>query len=431
MSAKHSGVSAFRSGQAQPFQFFTFLRYACLNPRHLLALAMAGALAQGALAQGFEMPQDGVYKDRIDWGVIMDMSGPTTASQLPWVAGFQDYMRRLNESGGINGRKVNVLAEDDRYDASVHRIAYEKLANQTPALGLSGLGNSSAQVALMPSIRRGKIPVVGTYTSTKAGVDPVTPMFYAGFCGFKESAQVGVGYFSDTFKLKSPKVAVVHLDVASGKEYFGYVEEAVTRYKGTAKSLPIKVTAVDATSQVLEIIAMKPDFVAVQGAPNTAIILMRSMSQYGLNIPTFAGAYQGSPLVYEAIGPQAGKNFYFMSCLTPGGGDETPALKALSAAADKYGHRAEKYDVNYVGGWVVAQTVAEAIARTGPEPTRAKLVESMAKGFTVDTKGVSAPLVYTPTDHTGRMAMRPYKYDYEAKQFKAFGNYADYQKYMK
>lgn len=385
----------------------------------------------GAQAQGFERPEDGIYKDRIDWGLIMDISGPSTASQLPWVFGFQDYMRRVNEGGGIQGRKVNVLAEDDRYDAALHRVAFEKLSNQTPVLGMSGLGNSSAQVALMQAIRRGKAPVLGTYTSTKAGVDPVSPMFYAGFCGFKEMAQVGVGFFAETFNAKSPKIAVVHLDVASGKEYLGHIEEAIAKYGGSAKSVPIKVTAVDANAQVLEIMNTKPDFVAVQGAPNTAILLMRAMQQYGLQIPTFAGTYQGAPLVYEAIGPEAGKNYYFMSCLTPAGADESPAVKLMAATADKYGHSKEKFDVNYVGGWVVAQTVAEAIGRLGAEPTRAKLVESLAKGFTVDTKGISAPLAYTATDHTGRMAMRPYKYDYATKQFKAFGSYADYQKHLK
>lgn len=395
----------------------------------LLVSLVLGSVAWSAHA--FDMPADGVYKDRIDWGLIMDMSGPSAAAQMPWVNGFQDYMRKLNEAGGIQGRKINVLAEDDRYDASLHRIAYEKLASQTPALGMSGLGNSSAQVALMPSIRRGKVPVVGTYTSTKAGVDPVSPMFYAGFCGYKEMAQVGVGYFVDTFKVKAPKIAVVHLDVASGKEYFDLIDQAIRQYGGSAQSLPIKVTAVDATSQVLEIIATKPDFVALHGAPTTAILLMRAMQQYGLNIPTFAGTYQGSPVVYSAIGAEAGKNYYFMSCLTPGGGDGSAAVKDMSASADKYGHAAEKYDVNYVGGWVVAQTVAESIARLGAEPTRTKLIESMNKGFEVDTKGISAPLKYTTTDHTGRMGMRPYKYDYQTKRFKAYGDYSDYQKYLK
>ena len=39
------------------------------------ALTMA---AFGAMAQ--EIPEDGVYKDRIDWGILMDLSGPTSGS---------------------------------------------------------------------------------------------------------------------------------------------------------------------------------------------------------------------------------------------------------------------------------------------------------------------------------------------------------------
>ena len=399
------------------------------SPGRFASALLIGGLALGANA--FELPADGVYKDRIDWGLIMDITGPSAAAQVPWVNGFQDYMRKVNEAGGIHARKINVLAEDDRYDASLHRISFERLVSQTPALGISGMGNSSAQASLMPSIRQGKVPIVGTYTSTKAGTEPPTPMFYAGFCDYKGMAQVGVGYFSETLKAKAPKVAVVHLDVASGKEYFGFIEDAITKIGGSAKSLPIKVTAIDATPQVLEIIAMKPDFVAIHGAPTTAILLMKAMHQYALKIPTFAGTYQGSPTVYSAIGAEAGSNFYFVSCFTPGGADESAGVKEMSAAADKYGHSAFKDDVNYVGGWVVGQMVAESIAKVGAEPTRQKLVESMGKGFVVDTRGISPPLKYTPDDHYGPALARPYRYDYPSRKFKSYGNYADYQKYLK
>ena len=388
-----------------------------------------GGLAIGAHA--FEQPSDGVYADRIDWGVMMDMSGPASAAQLPWVNGFQAHIRKVNEAGGIHGRKVNVLAEDDRYDASLDRINYEKLVSQTPVLGISGLGNSSAQVALVPSIRRGKVPIVGTYVTTKAAVEPATPLFYGSFCGFKEMAQVGIGFFSEMTKVKAPKVAVVHLDVASGKEYFGYVEAEVGKRGGSAKSIPIKVVAADATAQVLEVINMKPDFVAVHGVPTTSILLLRAMQQYGLKIPTFAITYLGTPGVYSALGPEIGGNYYFVSCFTPGGIDEPGGIKEMAAFADKYGHSALKDDVNFVAGWVVGQLAAESIARAGPEPTREKMVEAMSKGFEVDTKGVSSALKYTRDDHLGLVVLRPYSYDYQTKKFKAFGKYSDYEKYVK
>ncbi len=391
-------------------------------------LALAGLTHS---ANAFEQPADGVYKDRIDWGVMMDLSGPTSYGQVPWVNGFKDYMRKVNEAGGIHNRKINVMAEDDRYDASLDRINYEKLANQTPVLGISGVGNSSAQVALMPSIRRGKVPIVGTYVTTKAAVEPPTPMFYGGFCGYKEMAQTAVGFFGESLKLKAPKVAVVHLDVASGKEYYGAAEAEVMRLGGVVKSMPIKVTAADTTAQVLDIIAMKPDYVTVHGVANTVILLMRSLQQYGLKIPVVGITYLGTPVVYAALGSEIGSNFYFVSCFTPGGIDEPGGPKELSAFADKYGNGAMKDDINYVAGWVVGQIAAESITRTGPEPTREKLVESMSKGFEVDTKNLAPQIKYTKDDHLGVVLLRPYTYDYQAKRYKAFGKYSDYQKYVR
>ena len=94
-------------------------------------------------------------------------------------------------------------------------------------------------------------------------------------------------------------------------------------------------------------------------------------------------------------------------------------------------HGKLKDDVNFVAGWVVGQLVAESIARVGPQPTREKLVESMNKGFEVDTKGVSSQLKYTKDDHLGLVVLRPYSYDYKNKKFQAYGKYSDYQKFVK
>ena len=400
--------------------------------------ATFGKLAVGfgfsglALAATFEQPADGVYKDRIDWGISIDMTGTASGQQVPWTRGFQAYMRKVNESGGIHQRKVNVLVEDTHYDASLERTVYEKLVNQTPVLGISGLGSSSAQAALMPAIRSGKVPILGVYAVTRAGLEPPTPMYYAAYCAPKEMAQVGVNFFAQKLGVKAPKVAIAHMDVAGGKEFADFVEAEVAKRGGSAKALPIKVGAADVTPQVLEIIAMKPDFVAVYGVPTPTILLMRTMAQYGLKIPTFSIMHLGTPQIYTALGPETGSNYHFVSCFTPGSVEEpnNTGSKEMATWADKYGFSEFKDNINFVGGWVAGRVVAEAIARIGEEPTREKLVASMDKGFELDTKGLSSPVKYTRNDKRGLIGLRPYIYDYQAKQFKAFGQYGDYVKFV-
>ncbi|MDE2455742.1 MAG: hypothetical protein KGL43_19310, partial [Burkholderiales bacterium] len=61
--------------------------------------------------------------------------------------------------------------------------------------------------------------------------------------------------------------------------------------------------------------------------------------------------------------------------------------------------------------------------------TRAKLVEAMNKGFTVESRGLAAPIVYTKDNHTGPVVLKMFGYDYGNNQYKHFGEYADYAKY--
>jgi branched-chain amino acid transport system substrate-binding protein len=398
--------------------------------RMAAALAFC-ALASTATAQGSEAPADGVYKDRVDWGVMMDLSGPASASQGIWATGFQDYMRRLNEAGGVHGRKINVLAEDSRFNPAQDKINYEKLSTQTPVIGISGMGSSSSQVSLAPTLRGGKIPIVGTYTSTKPLSEPVSPLVYGGFCGYPQMAQTGVGYYVDQLKLKAPKVMVVSIESAGGVEYAQFVQAAIAKLGGTSSLVTMKITAADVTPQVLEIIAQKPDFITIYGVPNTAILTMKAMQQYGLKIPAFGISYLLSPQIFAAMGPEAGANYNVVSCFTPGGADQSAGNKELSAFADRVGRAAMKEDINYVAGWVTAQMAAEALRKVGPDPTRAKLVESMSAGFVVDSKGLAAPITFTRDDHTGPVAFRMIGYDYGGKRFKTYGEYADYVKYTK
>lgn len=382
-------------------------------------------------AWGQDAPQDGVYKDRIDWGLLMDMSGPTSASQGIWVNGFRDYMRKINEAGGINGRRINVLAEDNRFNAATDKIAFEKLVSQTPVIAISGMGTSVSQVALAPTIKAGKVPIVGTYTATKALSEPVTPMVYNGFCGYKQMAQAGVGYHVEKLKLKAPKVVTLAIETAGGKEYHDYVAEAVGKLGGTATHLTVKVTAVDVTPQILEIMNLKPDFITVYGVSNTAILTMKGLAQYGLNIPTFGITYLGAPQMFQSMGGAAAANYKFISCFTPGGADQTPGNKALSQYADTIGRGEMKQDINYVAGWITGQMAAEALAKLGKNPTRARLIESLSKGFTVNSQGLAAPFSYTPTNNTGPVVFKLFGYDFAVNKFKAYGDFADYEKYTR
>jgi branched-chain amino acid transport system substrate-binding protein len=311
----------------------------------------------------------------------MDMSGPTSASQGIWVNGFRDYMRKINEAGGIHGRKINVLAEDNRFNPATDKIAFEKLVSQTPVIAISGMGTLCRKWPWPLPSKPVRCRLWAPIPPPKRLSEPVTPMVYNGFCGYKQMAQAGVGYHVDKLKLKSPKVVTLAIETAGGKEYHDYVAEAASKLGGSATHLTVKVTAVDVTPQILEIMKINPDFITVYGVSNTAILTMKGLAQYGLNIPTFGITYLGAPQMFQSMGSAAAANYKFISCFTPGGADQTAGNKALSQYADTIGRGDMKQDINYVAGWITGQMAADALTKLGKNPTRARLIESLSKGF--------------------------------------------------
>lgn len=399
--------------------------------RNILTAAafVSGFATTAAFAQ--ETPADGVYADRIDWGILMDMSGPTSSSQSVWVSGFRDHAAMVNEKGGINGRKLNLLVEDNRFDAATDKIAFEKLVGQTPVIAISGMGSSVSQVALSETIKSGKVPVIGTYTPTKALSEPVSPMVYNGFCSYRAMAEAGVGYMAEKLGIANPKVMTVAIETAGGKEYADFVAAAAAKVGGSATFTTMKVTAADVTPQVQQIMAEKPDFITIYGIENTAILTMKTLAQYGLETPAFGITYLGTPSVYKALGPDAGANYNFISCFTPGGADDAPGNKELVAYAEKAGNANLSANINYVAGWVAGQLAVESLQKAGENPTRESLVKALEGGFTIDSGGLAAPITYTPDNHTGPQVLKMFGYDYDAGGFKSFGDYADFEKYTK
>lgn len=102
----------------------------------------------------------------------------------------------------------------------------------------------------------------------------------------------------------------------------------------------------------------------------------------------------------------------------------------MNERADSYGHGAMKDDINYVAGWVIGQLVTEAVKAAGPDVTRERLVALLNKGFSIDSKGLSAPIAYTPDNHLGLVELKPFSYDYTTKRFTAQGTYADYARFV-
>lgn len=112
------------------------------------ALALA-ALACPALAQG-----------KIVIGVTGALTGPAAGTTAPPVDGLRIYVDRINAGGGINGRKIDLVLQDDQGQPSRAAANAKKLVtqDQVQLLILSSLSSTFAPV--VAETRRAKVPLL-------------------------------------------------------------------------------------------------------------------------------------------------------------------------------------------------------------------------------------------------------------------------------
>src|SRR5574343_368286 len=116
-----------------------------------MKLKSAIALSTLALAAGLvQAQQQGVTKDEIILGSILDQSGPLAGFGKQARMGMQLAVDELNETGGIQGRKIKLLIEDDGYDPKKAVLAAQKLVNQDKIFMMMGHIGTAQNMASMP-----------------------------------------------------------------------------------------------------------------------------------------------------------------------------------------------------------------------------------------------------------------------------------------
>ncbi len=99
----------------------------------------------------------GVTDDTIKMGLIMVKSGPVAIMGNSQAQGIKDYFRYVNEKfGGVHGRKIKLIHEDDQFKADLSLAAFKKLMMRDKVLSIITCGGTPQMVANFRNIRKYK-----------------------------------------------------------------------------------------------------------------------------------------------------------------------------------------------------------------------------------------------------------------------------------
>lgn len=347
---------------------------------------------------GYAQESRGVTDSVIKVGIIQDVTGPTAVSGINYVEGIRNYFRHIDEKGGINGRKLKVIHEDDHYSIPNAIAAFKKLVFRDKVLAILGGGGTGQMTALLSQIKKQKMPLF-TISQAEKMVMPFRRHIFIPSATYEDQIRVMVDYVMKDLKAKNPRIAMVYSDNEFGKTARDAAKIRVEKYGlKLVDQEVIGMGAVDATSQVLALKRAKANYIVIQNAVGATVALLKDARKYGYS-PVFIGIH---PAVDDTvrIAKGAAKNFigaYNFAFWH----EDTPGVREMKEITFKYKPGSKPRIVYYILGWVTAMEFVEGIKRAGKDLNGESLINGTEsiKGF--DTGGLTGPISYSSKSHKG------------------------------
>jgi branched-chain amino acid transport system substrate-binding protein len=396
-----------------------------MSIKNRIALASLGLalVAVPALAQKQYGP--GASDTEIKIGNTIPYSGPASAYGIIGKV-EAGYFKMLNESGGINGRKINYISYDDGYSPPKAVEMVRKLVEQDEVLfTVSTLGTPSNS-AIHKYMNQKKVPHLFLATGASKWNDPKDFPWTMGFNPNYQSE--GKLYAQHILRTKpNAKIAVLYQNDDYGKDYLkGFTEGLGDKAKTMiVKAVTYEVTDPTVDSQIVTLQGSGADTFFNITTPKFAAQAIRKVADIGWK-PTHylnqVSASVGSVLKPAGLEKSVGLiSMQYIKDPTDPKWANDPAMKEYFAFMKKYVPEGNPMDGSATYGMAAAQLIVQVIKQCGDNLTRENVMKQAAnlKGFQIPLALPGVTATTSPTDDAPVQTRQLVKFD--GKTWEGFG----------
>ncbi|ATG42143.1 putative amino acid binding protein [Phaeobacter piscinae] len=359
----------------------------------LVGVALAAGLAPQAMAD-----TQGVSDSEIVLGSVNDLSGIFAAVGVPAVNGANLRFEEANANGGVHGRQIRFVVEDNGYQIPRAMQGYNKLLNRDQVFAMLLSLGTPMNIAGFKLLDPKGIPNISPLTAARQMLqDPVDNKFI-GFSSYYDQVQAGVGYLAEEFDAK--EVCSMYIPSDFGKEIKeGSADIAADLGLRFAAETTHKPDELDFVGSLTKLKAEGCDVVTMALGVRQGITVVGTAKKLGWTDVKFLNTSAGFLEVVAAVPGGVTDGLYAAAGwadLIARAEDEVPA-KFMADYEAKFGQPAGGFAML---GYSAANTVVNALEAAGPELTHESFIKGMESLDFFDAL-TDTQITYGPDDHRG------------------------------
>lgn len=305
------------------------------------------------------------------------------------------YFRKVNEAGGVHGRRIELATLDDANQVPRAEANTAKLVQEQGVFALFGYASATLSRPALPIVEKHKVPFLAPFT----GADPMR-VFNRHVYNMRGSYAEELEKIVDHFvPLGVKRFSIVYYDDVVGRENFAAVERALKKRNLEAVSIAaFKDRAKpDIATGLKQIAKGSPDVVILTTLYKASADFVKLARSSGMSSQMASNSFPGASPLAKELGKE-GTGVIVATVVPPPTKRSLPVVPEYQAAIEKQLGRKE-YSFTSLESYIAAKVVVEAIRRTGPKLTREGFMRELdnLKGF--DTGGYVVS--FSPTNHNG------------------------------
>jgi ABC-type branched-subunit amino acid transport system substrate-binding protein len=366
------------------------------------AITVLAASSNGALAQ--KKYDTGATDTEIKIGNIMPYSGPASAYGI---IGRTEaaYFKKINDAGGINGRKINFISYDDAYSPPKTVEQARKLVESDEVLLIFNSLGTPPNSAIQKYMNSKKVPQLFVATGATKWNDPKD---FPWTMGWQPNYQSETQIYAKYILKEKPdaKIAVLYQNDDYGKDYLKGLKDGLGQkaasmivaeesFETSEPTIDNHIVKLKSTGADIFINISTPKF-AAQAIKKIAEIQWKPM-HFLNNVSASVGAVM-KPAGYENSQDIISANY--LKDAADSQWDKDPGMKEFLAFLEKDFPEGNKLDSLIVTGFGVAQTLVQVLKQCGDDLTRANVMKQAAslKDFRTEVLLPGIKINTGPTD---------------------------------